>query len=235
MQKIASILAHSDDDSVRRLFELPKLTDEERLEMRKRAEEFDRAEKAREYAERIAKARIPVRYSRASLRDSDPAVVSYVKRIERGEREWLLLTGKNGRGKTYQACAALRYLAQFHRVEFSSTQRILDECQHTFGRPESMLEVGDHFRNIPVLVIDDFGKDDPTDWSLPLIFRVIDGRYSAMRPTIITTNMTADQMLAHMSRKGDRTMAKSVVSRLMESTIVQIEGEDRRLARENKC
>ena len=52
-----------------------------------------------------------------------------------------------------------------------------------------------------------------------------------MKPTIITTNMSADQMIAHMSRKGDRTMAESVVSRLMEATMVKVEGEDRRMQR----
>lgn len=232
MQRLASILRRSDRKSLEKaVFELPDLTDEQRREMRERAELAGRAEEARKVAERIAKARIPKRYAAASLECCHPAVAEYARRIEGGGTGWLLLTGKNGRGKTHQACAVLRHLASSRQVEFASTQRIIDECQHTFGRPESVLEVEGHYRSVSVLLIDDFGKEDPTDWSLPVIFKVIDGRYSAMKPTIITTNMSADQMIAHMSRKGDRTMAESVVSRLMEATIVKVEGEDRRMTR----
>ena len=108
-------------------------------------------------------------------------------------------------------------------------QGTLDECKQTFGRPESEEDVKSHYRNVPVLVLDDLGKENPTDYSLPIIFDIVDRRYTRLKPTIITTNMNAAQLLAHMSMKGDRTMAESVVSRLGTARVVEITGPDRRL------
>lgn len=205
------------------------LTDDQRREMDKRAKLAIRDDAQRLISERIAKARIPERYSAADLNDCDQRVINFALSVEHGAHGWLLLTGENGRGKSYQACAVIRHLAKSKRVEFVTMQEILDECQDTFGKPTNISNVKDHYRNMPVLVIDDFGKENPTDWSLPVIFAVIDGRYKGLKPTIITTNMSAGQMLDHMSRKGDKTMAKSVVSRLGEAIAVEINGDDWRL------
>lgn len=186
-------------------------------------------ERERVVRARIAGAHIPPIYTAASLDDCHPAVAEYVSEIANGGTGWLLLMGRNGRGKTHQACAVLRHLAKTYRIEFATMQGILDECKQTFGRPESEEDVKSHYRNVPVLVLDDLGKENPTDYSLPIIFDIVDRRYTRLKPTIITTNMNAAQLLAHMSIKGDRTMAESVVSRLGTARVVEIVGADRRL------
>lgn len=140
----------------------------------------------------------------------------------------MLLTGANGRGKTHQACAVLAFLARGMRVRFCSMQGILDECKDTFGRPESMESVKRRYVAVPFLAIDDLGKEQATEWSLPLIFAILDGRYSRCRPTMFTTNMDANGLLTHLTRCGERTMADSVLSRVLTAECVRVEGEDRR-------
>ena len=229
MQKLANMLRRSDRRSLEKVMEMPVLTDEQRAASDREAKEAARRERMRVARQRIASAHIPPLYASASLGDCHPAVAEYASEVAEGGTGWLLLTGRNGRGKTHQACAALRHLAKTHRVEFATMQGILDECKQTFGRPESEEDVKSHYRNVPVLVLDDLGKENPTDYSLPIIFDIVDRRYTRLKPTIITTNMNAAQLLAHMSMKGDRTMAESVVSRLGTARVVEITGPDRRL------
>ena len=37
------------------------------------------------------------------------------------------------------------------------------------------------------LVLDDLGKESPTDWTLGQVFRVVNDRYENMRPVVVTT------------------------------------------------
>lgn len=189
-----------------------------------RAEEAEAAERARRAARNLADAGIPAEFSGVGIEDADPAVRLWAELAAKGHGRWLLLRGANGRGKTRQACAALRWIAQFKPVRFATMQDILDEAG-----PKSKLAVLDRYAGMPVLLIDDFGKEVHRDWTLPTMFQVLDRRWRGRLPTIVTTNMDSDTMRMHMTWAGDTTMADSIISRLAAASVHTVDGPDWRV------
>ena len=95
-----------------------------------------------------------------------------------------------GTGKTHIACAMLiGQIARARPARFMSAQDFLEAMKRMFdATDESAQEYADRVASEPLLCIDDLGKAQDTDWSRAQLFRLIDARYRAQRPTIITTN-----------------------------------------------
>ena len=75
-----------------------------------------------------------------------------------------------------------------------------------------------------LLVLDDFGAERNTDFKAEQIFTVIDSRYSAKKPMIITTNLTDFKTETDIRRKR-------VYDRIFEvCTPIKIDGESKRRA-----
>lgn len=75
-----------------------------------------------------------------------------------------------------------------------------------------------------LLVLDDLGRENVSDWTGELVYALVNARYEAERPTIVTSNLDKAQLAA-----GPYWAA---ISRLAErGAIVLVEGPDRRLAR----
>ena len=85
--------------------------------------------------------------------------------------------------------------------------------------------------NVPVLIIDDLGKDSSTQWVLAKLFQIVNGRYEAERATIVTSQYTQAGLAAVLSEYGRKEDALAIVSRLAEMTErVKMDGPDRRMA-----
>lgn len=80
-------------------------------------------------------------------------------------------------------------------------------------------------RTHPALVVlDDLGREKTSDWTGELIYHVINARYEAMLPTLVTSNLTPGELAA--------STYWTSVSRLAEDgELVWVEGQDHRLAR----
>ena len=52
----------------------------------------------------------------------------------------------------------------------------------------------DSLRGCDLLILDDFGMERRTDYAQEQIFSIIDGRYLAQKPLIITTNLSLKEM-----------------------------------------
>ena len=74
------------------------------------------------------------------------------------------------------------------------------------------------------LALDDIGSEKATDWALQMLYLLIDRRYSQMLKTIITSNLTLDQIA---DRLDDRISSRIAGM----CKIVSIKGKDRRLAK----
>ena len=71
---------------------------------------------------------------------------------------------------------------------------------------------------VPLLVIDDIGKEPPTEWAISTIYNIINGRYEAYLPTMVTTNYDTEALIERMTPRetqGDMT-AWATIDRLME-------------------
>lgn len=61
-------------------------------------------------------------------------------------------------------------------------------------RAESEVMILDKYSRVPLLVIDDLGAERISEWSRNVIYLLIDRRYRDMKQTIITSNLTHDQL-----------------------------------------
>ena len=134
----------------------------------------------------------------------------------------LLLLGGVGTGKTYIACMIANALIdKSYPVLVTNFARILSTLQGTFDKQNYL----DSLNRFKLLVIDDLGSERDTGYAKELVFSIIDSRYRAGLPMIITTNLTI-QKLATESDLAD----KRVYDRILERCYpVEVAGESRRM------
>jgi DNA replication protein DnaC len=104
--------------------------------------------------------------------------------------------------------------------------RAIRSCFDKKGQTED--EVIQSFISPQVLVLDDLGKERPTEWALEQLFAVINARYDACKPLIVTTNYGGTDLVRRLTPKGetDDTTARAIVDRLRETSIViKLEGK----------
>ncbi len=110
---------------------------------------------------------------------------------------WLVFQGDNGCGKTHLAAAIVNYRYQQKQPAlFIVVPDFLDHLRSTFS-PESKISYDHLFesvKNAPLLVLDDFGKQTTTPWAQEKLYQVINYRYNAKLPTVITTNCSTDEL-----------------------------------------
>jgi hypothetical protein len=133
----------------------------------------------------------------------------------------LLITGPVGTGKTGLAIGALWELHEVGKPNllFQSVPSLLD-AMRPGGADEGLMR---SCQRAGVLVLDDIGAEKTSEWVRERLYVLINARYEAELPTIITTNMDLVG-LASADVLGERT-----VSRLAEAvTVVALDGDDRR-------
>ena len=81
-----------------------------------------------------------------------------------------------------------------------------------------------------MLIVDDLGKEQCTEWSVSPLYSILNDRYEDMKPTIITTNYNAAELVRALPPKGgDGTNARAIISRLREvSTVITMAWADYR-------
>lgn len=110
---------------------------------------------------------------------------------------WLLLEGTYGCGKTHLAAAIGNIrLAQGDIVLFITTPDLLDHLRGTYapGADTGYDELFDRVRDVPLLILDDLGVENPSPWAREKLFQLLNHRYSHMRPTVITTNSSLEDI-----------------------------------------
>ena len=124
---------------------------------------------------------------------------------------WLILRGDNGSGKTHLAAAIVNYRYKMKQPAlFVVVPDFLDHLRSAF-KPDSETSYDQLFesvKNAPLLILDDFGKHSSTPWAQEKLFQVINYRYNAKLPTVITTNLEEEDMdNSILSRFADPTVS----------------------------
>lgn len=103
----------------------------------------------------------------------------------------LLLYGQCGTGKTYAACEVANALIdKGYSVLVTNFARVLNELQATYVKQEYIDSLNDN----SLLILDDLGIERDTAYAREQVYNVIDARYRAGLPMIITTNLTMDKI-----------------------------------------
>lgn len=110
---------------------------------------------------------------------------------------WLLLTGTYGCGKTHLAAAiANARLSAGQTAVFMIVPDLLDHLRAAYN-PNNETSYDDLFeqmRNTPLLILDDLGTQSSTPWAQEKLFQLLNHRYNAQLPTVITTNQNVDDL-----------------------------------------
>lgn len=114
-------------------------------------------------------------------------------------QDGLFLSGKTGSGKTHTAVAILRSLVMSDSVKdasFVNISRLLLEIRESFkdGAGKSEKDIVDYYSQIPFLILDDLGSEKTSEFAITTLYIIIDTRYNALLPTIVTTNLSLQQI-----------------------------------------
>lgn len=118
-------------------------------------------------------------------------------------REWCaFLHGSTGNGKTHLAVAALheRGAGQFWKApEFLAWLRQLlsKGIEAGYGSEQVEMVLEEYHRPF-LLVLDDLGTENQTDWAAEQLYRLLDERYEERAPTIITSNVAFEHVDARI-------------------------------------
>ena len=103
---------------------------------------------------------------------------------------WLVLTGPSGCGKTHMAAAIANHCLKRGMPTFwTIVPDLLDHLRTTFS-PNSDVTYDDLFervKNAPLLILDDLGTHSSTPWAEEKLFQVLNHRFNAQLPTVVTT------------------------------------------------
>jgi len=117
----------------------------------------------------------------------------------------LILCGKAGTGKTHLSCALLRSLAHKQGLmgKYTTVYRAVQEVRESYGsRDISELRAMEAFIKPDLLVLDEIGAQYGTDSEHLILFTIINGRYEAMKPTIVISNLNVDGMKKYLDERG---------------------------------
>lgn len=183
----------------------------------------------------MARANLPPRFAGLTLADLNwdaiepPEVVRTVQDYAQQLETWLTtgmgLTayGNVGSGKTHVAVGLVK-LACGLGIEssFSTASQLLARLKATYdGGSQQEGEVLHQLATVPLLALDDLGTEHPTAWARARLYTLVNERYLAQRPTLVTTNYGPETLA---ERLGERT-----ISRLWGTSLrVRFQGSDYR-------
>jgi DNA replication protein DnaC len=127
-------------------------------------------------------------------------------------RGWLVLMGDYSTGKTHLAAAIGNYrYGTGETPMFVVVPDLLDHLRATFS-PSSTVSYDrlfDEVRTTPLLILDDLSTQSATPWAREKLYQILNYRYNAELPTVITTSSTLEEIDARIrSRMLDRQLCQ---------------------------
>jgi DNA replication protein DnaC len=134
---------------------------------------------------------------------------------------WLVFLGEYGCGKTHLAAAIANYqLRRGKPVSFIIVSDFLDHLRSTFS-PESKVtydELFERVKSAPLLVLDDFGEHSSTLWAQEKLYQLINYRYNARLPTVITMSGSQEDLEEKIETRISSRMVDPRLSLVWEIT-----------------
>ena len=130
--------------------------------------------------------------------------------------------GTVGTGKTFAAaCIANALIDKGYPCLVTNFTRLINTLSGMYDGKQDYI---DGLNRFALLVIDDLATEADTEYRNEIVYNVIDSRYRAGLPMIITTNLTGEEM-----KKPADVRKQRICSRLFERCIpVEVKGADRR-------
>lgn len=117
------------------------------------------------------------------------------------------------------ACSIANELIKMQKsVIFGSTIKLFGIIKKSYNNEieENESKIISEFINCDVLIIDDLGKEKPSEWVLEKLYYIINERYEHSKPIIITTNFNENQLIDIFTVGKNKSSIEAIMSRLNE-------------------
>ena len=179
---------------------------------------------------RFAESNIPLKYADKTfadyeITDDNERAIRLAKWfITKKPAKSLYLYGGAGTGKTFLATLIAK---EFCNVIFGDVPTLLGKIKQTFNGNGDSQEIISRYCNCDLLILDDLGAGQVTEWSADIIYQIINNRYNALKPIVITSNFDIEGLQERL--KIDSYSATRITSRLSEMCLQGFLGtKDRR-------
>lgn len=212
-----------------RLVSAVKCDCEESAEAERRAAEQKAKEARLEELRRLESCGVRRRFLGATIahRESNLFLARFGEDLGCG----LYIYGGVGRGKTFEASAlAKEFNAAGYSVVFATVPGMLSSIQETYGNNDSTIVKTARYTTCDVLVLDDMGKESPSQWAIGMLFQIINARYENLKSMVFTSQFALGDLKARMAKRGESESAEAIASRIAETcAILHLVGPDRRV------
>lgn len=142
--------------------------------------------------------------------------------VMRENGKGLLLYGTTGTGKTFAAaCIVNALIDKGFPCMVTSLSRVINTISDMYGGKQEYI---DGLNRFALLVFDDLATEADTPYRNEIVYNIIDSRYRAGLPFIVTTNLTATEL-----KNAEDISKQRIYSRLFERCIpLEVKGTDRR-------
>ncbi|ENK7135391.1 ATP-binding protein [Enterobacter roggenkampii] len=160
---------------------------------------------------------IPARFENCTLQNYEPVnddakralkvcqayASRWPERLQKGGG--LVMCGKPGTGKNHLALAIARHAITEHQSSavFTTALKIAREYKSTWskGSIRTEDEVIRYFTKPDLLIIDEVGVQFGSDAEKLIMFEIINTRYERMKPTILISNQTREELAAFIGER----------------------------------
>jgi DNA replication protein DnaC len=126
----------------------------------------------------------------------------------------LTLWSDTGRGKTHLGIATVRqWLMRGIPARYAYVPLLLEELRRGFRAEGDMSYEArfDFYRNVPLLMLDDLGTENPTKWVNEKLDIIVDYRLNNNLYTLVTTNLTMDELNFRIASRLQRRGSKVII------------------------
>ena len=131
----------------------------------------------------------------------------YIQQLKKWNeaKDDICIYGTTGSGKTHLAIALYRESKE--EAKFITVPELLLEIRGSFKDDSSLSEKGIvmQYASYPVLILDDLGAEKTSEYSMSTLYLILDRRIRYARQTIITTNLSLQEIEENM---GARTASR---------------------------
>ncbi len=128
--------------------------------------------------------------------DSLERAFNHARQFSQSREGWLLLQGAYGCGKTHLAAAIGNHAVSAGvPALFITVPDLLDALRFAYQDPEATFEQRfEEIRQAPLLILDDFGTQNATEWAQEKLFQILNYRYINRLPLVVTTNLSLEDI-----------------------------------------
>jgi DNA replication protein DnaC len=135
--------------------------------------------------------------------DSIELAYNQAQQFAQSNKGWLFFEGPYGSGKTHLAAAIANFAVGLGvPTLFLTVPDLLDTLRFSYNDPQASFEQRfEEIRNIPLLILDDFGTQNATSWAQEKLFQIINYRYINHLPLVVTTNLALEEIEGRISSR----------------------------------